>query len=171
MKSDDMNAWQEVLHDVIFGSQLINPKRIAFRLHRHSDYLSDICRRERVDPFAVANEILKEAELQCAGDLPRFLAVCRPILALLIDGTNWMPTYVAPDVAANLSYTKLCEHTGTLCEDIGGAIKALAQIEADGQYDEQDDTAIAEFQHKAGLLTHRLSALGMELQRRRAARV
>ena len=166
----EMNAWQETLH-TLFKHHLIDPKRIAFRLHKHSDYLSDICRRERVDPFAVANEVLKEMAPLAKQDLPRFLAVTGPIISLLLDGTNWMPQYLDPSVEADTSYTKLCKQTGMLCEDMGGAIKSLAEIEEDGKYDETDDVHIAEFRHKVDLLIQRLSCLSRELERRRAQRI
>lgn len=164
-----VNAWQETVHRLIH-TQRVNAKRIAFTLHRASDYLSDICRRERVDPFAVCNAILKEAERRDLGDVPRFIETCNPIIGLLFDGTHWMATFVPDSDTAPTAYTKLCEQAGILCEDLGGTIKALAKIEADGAYDEKDDPQISECHLKAGLLIERLKALQVELHHRRTAR-
>lgn len=168
-----VNSWQAVVHNLI-QSGLVIAKRIAYRLHRDPDYLSDICRRERVDPFAVCNEILKQADDDFQKQricLDKYRQICIPTICLLLDGTDWMAAYVDPRVESATSYTKLCEQAGTLCETLGGTLKALASIEDDGQYNEQDDANVSAFDIKAGQLVRQLQALQVELHRRRSARV
>ena len=169
MAMDPMNRWQEIMHDLAYKSGLVNPKRIAYRLHHRHDYLSDICRRDRVDPFAVANAMLLEAEAAYyPHDVQRFAAVCGPIIDLLLGGTRWMATHVDPTLADHPTYNNLCSQVGALMEDLGGAINSIAAIDADGRVDAEDDPHIAEFEHKAGLLDQRLAALRLEIRRRRA---
>ena len=140
MSLEPMNRGQEVIHDLAYRNGLVNPKRIAYRLHRRHDYLSDICRRERVDFFAVANAILLEAEAAYyPHDVQRFAAVCGPIIDLLMGGTRWMATHVDPGLADHPSYSKLCSQVGALMEDLGCAISSIAAIEADGRVDAEDD--------------------------------
>ena len=170
---EPVNSWQAIVHSLM-TSGLVVAGRIAFRLHRAPNYLSDICRRERVDPFAVCNEILKQADADFkTGRIPveTYRQICIPIITLLLDGTHWMATYVDPDVKAPASYTKLCEQAGTLCETLGGTLKALAAIEDDAKYNEQDDAEMAAFDIKAGQLIRQLTALQIELHRRRSAGV
>jgi len=165
-----VNAWQEVIHDIVYKRQLVSPGRIAYRLHRHSDYLSDICRRERVDPFAVANEILKEAQAIAGHHPEQMMEICSRIISLLFDGTRWFAQYVDPGMHHDTTYNRLCEQTGLLCEDLGGAIKALARVERDGTYNADDDPHIDECQAKIGQLVSRLQVLAVQLRERRAVR-
>jgi len=165
-----MNSTQQTLHRILMVDGLVTPKAVAFRLHKHPDYLSDICRRERVDFFAVANEILKEVHPLAATDLPRYLSVVSPIAALLFTGTGLNFYYLDPKLIAGIDYHSLCEFTGTLCQTLGSAIQSLARIEADGVYDDGDDAEIASCLHKIGLLSQRLNSLTFALQQRRAAR-
>ncbi len=171
MEDGPVNSSQEVIHRLCFVEDLVPPKRIARRLHMHANYLSDVCRRDRVDFLAICNEILKDAEPLAETDLTRYSAICLPILRLVIEGTSWGMTFVPKGLPEDTTYVKLCEQVGVLCEDLGGTITALAQIESDGVVDENDDPTIAECQHKIGLLVHRLQVLSQELHRRRAARV
>jgi hypothetical protein len=168
-----VNSWQAVVHDLIHSGFVI-AKRIAFRLHADPDYLSDICRRDRIDPFAVCNEILKQADEDFQRQripLQHYQQVYLPVLALLLDGTHWMAQHVGPDVQSATSYTKLCAQVGILCEDLGGTVKALAAIEDDGKYNEQDDVNMGEFDVRAGQLISRVQAMRIELHKRHAARV
>ena len=168
MDAREMNSAQQVLHRILFEDALVTPKAVAFRLHKHVDYLSDICRRERVDFFAVANEILKEARPLAETDLYRYLAVVNPIANLVFANTGINYYYVDPRLAAGIDFKSLCEVTGTLCQAMGSAIQSLARIEADGKYDENDDVEIASCLHKFGVLSQRLQTLTIALQQRRA---
>lgn len=186
-----VNSWQEVLYDICFRADLVNPKRIAFRLHKASDYLSDICRRERVDPLAVFNVILQEIEPMAKTDPQRFFLIAHRIFSLLIANTRWVVQYAGHEQPLNLSYNRLCEQTGILCENLGVAIKSLSQkscgtgfpagrsmsepvigigsksiarIEADGKYDENDDADMAECLHKINQLNQRFGAIAIEIQ-------
>lgn len=170
MDARDMNSTQQVLHRILIEDALIPPKAIAFRLHKHVDYLSDICRRERVDFFAVANEILKEVKPLAESDPHRYLSVVTPIANLLFAGTGLNYYYIDPKLIAGVNFKSLCELTGTLCQAMGSAIQSLARIEADGKYDENDDVEIASCLHKLGLLSQRLSILTVALQQRRASK-
>ena len=165
-----VNNSQEVLYNICFEQELITPKRVGFRLHRSRDYISDICRRDRVDYMAVFNEMLKEAEAFAATNPMRLMAVAVPIFRLLTQGTTWVAHHISPEQTLSLPYERLCEQTGTLLKDLGGAIEAIAKIEADGQYDEADDVNIEEFVAKAGILGDRLAAMVCELTRRRMTR-
>jgi len=163
-----VNRWQEVLYALCFGpGAVVEPKRIAYRLHKASNYLSDICRRDRVDPLAVFNEILREAEPLAKTDPQRFLAVATPIFQLLTEGTRWFPAYVDAQVAERMPFDRLCAQTGTLLKDLGGALDSLAAVEKDGRYDSEDDPSINEFIHHSAQLIHRLQMLSAELNRRR----
>ncbi len=166
-----MNAWQDTLYDLCFQLDLVNPKAIAHRLHRARNYLSDVCRRDRVDPIAIFNEILKDAEPLAVSDPRRHAQIGTAVFGLLCSGTRWFPAYVAPEPAASptssADFTRLCEHAGILCEDLGGVVKSLAAIERDGQYNEADDAEINGFQVKMQQLIARLHAIGVDLRRRR----
>ena len=165
--SKPVNRWQEVLHGLCIRDEVVNPKRIALRLHKAWDYVSDICRRERVDPFAVFNAILQEAEPLTPANTATMLRIAGPIFGLLTQGTNWTAHYVPPVDTHTLDYKRLCEQTGTLIEDLGGLVKTLANIEADSAYNADDDVHIDEFGVKAGQLQARLEAMKFELARRR----
>ena len=167
---EPMNRSQEVLHDLLFVRELLSAKRVAWRLHKARNYLSDICRRDRVDFLAVFNEILKEAEASAQDNPPLMMAIAGPIAELLVDGTHWHFEYDLAPPRTPAGYVQLCEQTGNLMEDLGGAIKAIARIEADGEYDERDDADIAECQQKLALLVQRCRALRTELSIRRNAR-
>ncbi len=170
---EPVNSWQAVVHSLMAGG-LVVAGRIAFRLHRAPDYLSDICRRERVDPFAVCNEILKQADEDFKkGRIPleTYQHICIPIITLLLDGADWMAAYIAPGAEATMSGNKLCEQAGILCEDLGGTLKAFASVEDDRKYDEHDDVRIGECDIKIGLVISRLQAMRIELHRRRSAKV
>jgi len=165
-----VNNSQEVLHNICFEQEHVTAKRVGFRLHKSRDYISDICRRDRVDYMAVFNECLQEAETFAATNPMRLMAVAVPIFRLLTQDTNWVAHHVSPEQCLRLPYGRLCEQTGTLLKDLGGAIEAIAKIEADGQYDEADDANIDEFVAKAGILGDRLGAMVCELTRRRMTR-
>lgn len=167
---EPMNRSQEVLHDLLFVRELLSAKRVAWRLHKARNYLSDICRRDRVDFLAVFNEVLREAEASATNNPPLMLAIANPIATLLVEGTNWHLEYNPAPPQTHAGYVQLCEQTGNLMEDLGGAIKAIARIEADGEYDERDDADIAECQQKLSLLVQRCHALRTELSIRRNAR-
>ncbi len=168
-----VNSWQAVVQDLML-SGAVTAKDVASRLHRAPDYLSDICRRERVDPFAVCNEILKQADRKLRNkDIPpeKYMHICCPVLNLLLSDTRWSAVYGAPNEESATSSAKLCEQAGLLCEVLGGTLKALASIEADGRYDEQDNVRIGEYDMQAGRLVNLLQGLQLELHRRRSARV
>lgn len=170
---EPVNSWQAIVHNLM-TSGLVIAGRIAFRLHRAPNYLSDICRRDRVDPFAVCNEILKQADDDFKkGHIPldTYRQICIPIITLLLDGTGWAAQYVSPGVEATMSGNKLCEQAGILCEDLGGTLKAFAAVEDDGKYNEQDDVRIGECDIKIGMVISRLQAMRIELHRRRSAGV
>ncbi len=170
MSTGPVNRWQEVLYDICFVHELVSAKLLAHKLHKSTDYISDICRRERVDPVAVFNEILKISESVAESNPPLAVAIAGPIGDLITGGTRWQLNWVPPARQTTAGYVKLCEQAGGLCEDLGGAIKAIARIEADGKYDDADDADIAECQTKIAMLTRNLRLLSVELNRRRAAR-
>jgi hypothetical protein len=163
-----VNSWQQAIYDLCFATGLVEPKRIEFRLHKAVNYLSDICRRDRVDPFSVCNAILLEIEPLARTDPARFFAVANRIFSLLCVGTQWAHTWVDPQAPCRLKYRELCRHTGVLLEDLGGAMTALAAVEDDGRIDASDDAGISEFLAKAQSLKRHLDSVSVELQRRRA---
>lgn len=162
-RNKPVNRWQEVLHDLCI-SGTVNPKAIAHRLHKYGDYLSDICRRERVDPMAVFNAILIDADRRL--DPADRLALAAPIMGLLVDGTTWT-FYQHTPLRADDSFRSLLENTGVMCEDLGGAIRSLARIEADGHIDSADDADIEECQQKMRMLMGRITNLSAALSHRR----
>ena len=168
MDQRPVNRWQEVLYGLCIGAAaFVNPKALAHRLHRAQDYISDICRRERVDPMAVFNQILRDAEAYARTDVRRFAKVSRAIFPLLLDGTNWQVQHYDPASVVENDLHKLCEQAGVLMQDLGTAIVSLSTIERDGDYDRDDDPDIAEFQLKADQLVTRIRAIQLELCRRR----
>lgn len=166
-----MNRWQEVLWGICYGPRsLVNPKAVAYRLRKAYDYCSDICRRERVDPFAVFNEALRQVDHLAATDPRTLLTVATPITNLLFDGTGWMAVHADTVCDGNADATdvpQLCGQTGVLLKDLGGALESLARVESDGCYTSEDDANIAEFRLKAGQCISRLQLLCAELHRRR----
>jgi hypothetical protein len=164
-----MNRSQEVLHDLCFVRGLIPAKALAYRLHKAPGFIDDICRRDRVDFVAVFNECLRFGEALAQTNPAWMLAIAGPIFALVTEGTRWSADWSGPLPEKDMQYTRLCEQAGLLCEDLGGALKAMAAIESDGRYTESDDAAIAEFQTKSQLLVGRLRVLLVEVTRRRAA--
>lgn len=171
--SEPMTRSQEVLYDLCFVHGLVPAKTIGYGLHRSANYISDICRRDRVDFMAVFNEALKVAD-RCAASNPMLMmAIAGPIAGLLVSGTNFQLEHndaPPPPTATQADYRTLCEQTGSLMEDLGGAVKSIARIECDGVYDESDDADIEECQSKLALLIRRARALSAELDVRRAAR-
>lgn len=159
-----VNHWQEVLYELCLGSHsMVEPKRIAHGLHRAHNFISDICRRERVDPLAVFNEILRQAEHR---PFDQRVAIAGQVYPLLFCGTGWQLVYVQlPPGSAQVD--RLYEHTGILLKDLGGALEALAHIERDGRYDEADDPQIEEFLTKSVQLVNRVQLISAELRRRR----
>ena len=164
-----MNASQEILWELCYGKRgLVNAQAIGYRLHKAYDYCSDVCRRERVDFLAIFNEILRLADGLAHSDPARMLAIAGPIHHLLYRDTGWIAIHVATiDRRGDDNFERLCEQTGILLEDLGGAIKALARIEQDGSYDDSDDPQIQEFTHKSGCLIGRLQSLCAALHEHR----
>lgn len=163
--AEDMNAWQETIYDLVFRRQVVPPKAIALRLHRHSDYLSDICRRERVDPVAVLNAILQEAEHY---DQQRRAAVALPILGLLLNGTRWFAVHAGADDSPLKDVGDLRDQIAPLLSDLSGAVDSLCAIARDGRIDAADDPSIAEFDAKVNRLTRFLADLGRSIHAARA---
>lgn len=166
MQHEDMNAWQETLHGLM-QDQLVPPKRIAFRLHRHSDYLSDVCRRDRVDPIAIFNAILQEAESYARTDPQRMLAISHRIFRLLTVGTGFYASYVSPALAGDAKHCDdLRDQIGPLMQDLGGAVDSLCDIVRDGAINESDAPSIAEMDFKINRLSQLLSRLHIEVHAR-----
>lgn len=166
----DMNAWQEVLHQLI-ADQLVQPKRIAFRLQRHSEYLSDVCRRDRVDPIAIFNAILQEAESTFGVNPQRTLTLAQRIFTLLTVGTNFYFQWAHPLAVTDAKLDDLWRHVADLLKDLGRAIDSLREITKDGRVTESDDVAIAEFDVKANRLIQLFQRLHVEIHARRNAGV
>ncbi len=163
---DFMNRAQRLLHELVRDQQ-VHAKGLAFRLHKHADFICDILRREHVDYTAIFNEILRSLDARLrAGDLTAF-DTAREIFQLFTDGTHFVGMWIQPAAPA-MPFEKLCAQTGELLKDLGGAIEALAVIESDGKVDEGDDARIAEFTQKVEAVSVRLKTIMHELQRRRA---
>ena len=168
---EDMNAWQETLHNII-GDQLVQPKRVARRLHRHFDYLSDICRRDRVDPFAVFNAILQEAEAYAHTDPQRMLAIAHRVFQLLTIGTGFYVGWTSPSaISAKSDLRDLRKHIPTLLNDLAGVVEHLCDIAEDHRIDDSDDASIEAFGFKVNRLNQLLSRLHIEVHARRNAGV
>ncbi len=163
---DDMNRAQRLLHDLVM-EQVVHGKSLAFRLHRHADFISDILRRPHTDYTAIFNEILRDIDGKLRkGDMSAF-EIARRIFELITDGTNFIGFWIQP-APQSMPFEKLCAQTGELLKDLGGAIEALAAIEGDGQVDCNDDVRISEFTQKVEAVSVRLKSIMHELQRRRA---
>lgn len=163
--SGPVNRWQQVLHDLCFSLDAVNPKLLAYHLHKARNWVSDVCRRERVDPFPIFNQILKQAQSLIPHCPVKALQVAGPVADLLTAGTNWHLYYKPGD--EDVDYRKLCEQAGALCTTLGGTIESLARIEADGVIDERDDAEIESCLTKIGALRINLDQLQVELLRRR----
>ena len=153
-----MSPSQTVLNQLTFVEQLVEPKRVARQLHRHPNYLSDICRREHVDWMCVFNEVLKYGE-RFAADPARVAAIAAPVLHLLLADTGWMAFRQGPVEASTDSLPRLCKAVGILLTDVGAIIETIAEIEDDGVVDEQDDVRVTELKIKAQALTQKLFAV------------
>ncbi len=173
MRINPVDAWPEVLYSLCYGQDaLVEPKRIARRLHRSHDYLWDICRRDRVDladPMAACNEILREAET--LADPIRLARIAAPIFHLLTAGTYWHAIHLDVHLPERVARKQLCQQTGILLRDLAAVVQTIEQIEDGGVYDDRDDVAYAELDAKAGMLNERLAALMAEAMRRRDERV
>ncbi len=167
MAHETMNRSQELLHEICLAKQLVCSKHVAHRLHRHATYISDICTRDRVDFVGVFNEILRGIEPALATNFAIGNQIASPILNLLMEGTNWVAYWYNPAQRPN-DFPHLCQQTGVLLEDLGGAIKTLAAIEGDGKIDDADDVHIEEFCQKVSQLQTRLAHMTLEVKRRRA---
>ncbi len=165
-----MTPSQETLYGLCFRQQLVAPQQLAYRLHKYTDYISDVCRRDRVDFMSIFNEILRGSEHLAATDPQRLFSVADPIAKLLFAGTGWNAMYVTPGTPSG-DFASLCHQTGEMMKDLGGCIESLAAIEADGVVDESDDVRIQEFGNKAELLNTRLKSILVELCRRRSQEV
>ncbi|MCH8853840.1 MAG: hypothetical protein IID41_14485 [Planctomycetes bacterium] len=163
-----VNLWQQVLYDLCFVLDLVNPKVLEHKLHRARSFISDICRRERVDPLPVFNVILRDAEALIPTDPVRAFAIAQPIMALMIADTGWFLEHNPPVAGAAVNYNRLCEQAGTLCKTLGGTIESLARIEADGVVNQADDPEIAKCLTHIEVLRSKLRLLSVELRRRRA---
>lgn len=173
MEDGPVSSSQELIHRVCFVDNLVPPKLIARRLHMHSNFISDACRRPRVDFMAIFNRFVEFAEQYAEVDAGRHNAICIPIFNLLTDGTSWAARYVPQALPPDTDYTRLGGQVGELFETLGGAIKSLTRIESGGKVDANDGPDIDLCQHRIGSLVHRLQALSQELEhrRRRAAQV
>jgi len=163
-----MNGWQTTLYDLVFVEQLVQPKRVAARLHRHPDYLSDICRRDRVDPVAAFNAILQEAQAYFPADPQRSLAIAHRVFKPLLIGTSFYVNFTPPNAAMG-DLGDLRNKVGSLLRDLAGAVDSLCEIESDGEVDADDDPSIAEFDLKVNRLTGLLSQLHLAIHTRRNA--
>jgi hypothetical protein len=162
-----MNRTQVVIYNLCYGPDaLVNPKQVAHVLLRmRHDYLSDICRRERVDFPAAINAILVWSETHL-DDVHKTIVAAR-LLPLITDNTRWV-SYRPPAMPAQSGgdLAGLCGDAGGLMEDLGGAIRSLARIEADGRVTAGDAPDIEEFQAKSALLIERVLAIKAELMSR-----
>ncbi len=165
-----LTRWQETFHKLFVEEALLPAKAVANRLHRHPSYVADVYRadRPRIDPFAIANATLIEAEQFATNDPDKMAEVARRMFSLLTDGTSWTHQRV-PDTGL-MPFKTLLAETGPLLEDLGTAIKSVAQIEADGKYTPGDAEGVAMFANKAVLLSERLLAMSVELKRRMKGR-
>ncbi len=165
--SGPVNRWQQVLHDLCFHVDTVNPKVLAYHLHKARNFISDVCSRDRVDPFPIFNQILRYAEETMRHCPQKAINVVGPIADLLTTGTNWHLSFTPPD--SDVDYQKLCERAGSLCTTLGGTIESLARIEDDGVVDKSDDPEIASCLAKIDVLEIDLRQLRTELLRRRHA--
>jgi len=165
-----MTRSQEVLYDLCFERGLVPAKALAYRLGKSTNYISDCCRRDRVDFGVIFNEILKIAGQVAQTDQAIALQIAGPVAALIVGDTPFYLHMHDRPSGSQDDYVRLCEQTGTLMEDLGGAVRAIARIERDGRYDESDDADIAECESKLGLLIVRARQLAMDLRQRRTAR-
>lgn len=162
-----MNGWQAALYNIVFVEQLVEPKRVAARLHRHPDYLSDICRRERTDPLAVFNAILQESERCARTDPARMLTIANAVFGQLTIGTRFYPNWASAVPAGDLG--DLRDQISVLLNSLSGAVDALCDIERDGRVTQDDDPQIAAFDVQATRLGQLLAQLQQTLHARRAA--
>lgn len=168
MDATRMNKSQTLLHDLVFEKQLVAPKRIEFLLRRPANYLSDVCRRERVDFLSLFNTILCDIESLWERDVARAARIACPILDLLVEGTRFVVVRVEPlDAQADAPLAATCDRVGALLRDLGALVETIGRIEADGVVDERDDVRLLELQSRTGQLVNQLHSIGSALRARR----
>lgn len=164
-----MNPSQALLNEIVFQDQLVSPKRIEFLLRKARNYISDACRRDRVDFVTIFNTILRDTEPLWATDPARAAAIAMPICQLLLDGTRLLAVRVerheAGDDVPALSTT--CDRVGALLRDLGSLVETIGRIEADGVVDESDDVALMELSSRTGQLVNQIRFIGAALRARR----
>lgn len=164
-----MNPSQRLLNAIVLQDQLVNPKRIEYLLGKARNFISDACRRDRVDFVTIFNTILCDTEPLWATDPAKAAAISMPICQLLLDGTRLMVVRVERhDVETEIpALSATCDRIGTLLRDLGSLVETIGRIEADGVVDESDDVALMELSSRTGQLVNQIRFIGAALRARR----
>jgi len=164
-----VNRWQEVLYDLCFVRELVHAKHLSYRMGKAHNYISDVCRRDRVDALYIFNLILQDARSLAVDQPAKLTAIAMPIINLLLENTGWTAYFVHPDIAAParaVSVEDLHNATAVMLENVAELVRSLGGILKDGVVNESDQARVAEFDVKVGGLFQHLNALTTELHKR-----
>ncbi|MCK4627074.1 MAG: hypothetical protein KAV00_17310 [Phycisphaerae bacterium] len=158
---------QELLTRLVRDDGLISGAAVAHAAGCSTAHLYGLMQGRRRVPLYVWNAILRLADTFSPREPDRYWRLAAPILSQLLDGTSLF-FGLDTEVDASAPVDKLCSETAILIENMGGLLKSLSGILADGQIDHGDDPTLEEFYAQQAELSRRLLSIEKRLKHERA---
>ena len=149
----------EALGHLCGPSGLLTAKDVSYATGLHSHYVYEFLNGRRTISAQMWNQILRYAIRWIPTHTERFIAVANVICPLLLEGTPIQPEIVFVLPLAGRPVPDVAREAAALCETVGGILRGLAEIFADGRVDAADDPTIADLRDKAALLHVRLGSI------------
>lgn len=149
----------EALAHLCGPSGLMTAKDVSFATGLHSHYVYEFLNGRRNVTAQMWNQILRYAVRWIPANIQRFVAIANTVCPLFLEGTPIHPEIAFVVPLDGRPVPEVAREAAVLCETVGGILRGLAEIFADGRIDAADDPTLADLRDKTALLNVRLQSI------------